>query len=207
MMKKILLFFLCFFLAGHTLLTAQEANRTDDKGRRQGLWMDFYPNGQKRYEGQFKNNKCVGEFKYYDEQGRLKATNTFDKSGEKALNKTYNESGTLIATGYYVNQKKEGEWKYFSSDNGVLILLENNKNGKVEGVSKTFYDTGSPKSECTFVNGIREGAAKVFYPSGALKEEGIFRQGEKAGIWKSYNEDGDEISSENFTPPVLQGFE
>ena len=67
-------------------------------------------------EGQFKNNNCQGEFKYYDEQGNLKATNTYDKTGEKALNKTYAPNGTLIATGYYVNQKKDGEWRYFSEN-------------------------------------------------------------------------------------------
>lgn len=206
-MKKFLLFFLCVFLLGSSSLLAQDYNRTDDKGRRQGPWTDFYPNGQKRYEGNFKNNHCVGEFKYYDEQGRLKATNTFDKSGEKALNKTYGENGTLIATGYYVNQKKEGEWRYFSQDNGVMILQENNKDGKVDGISKVFYDTGSLKSECTFVEGVREGHAKVYYPSGALKEEGDFHQDHKVGLWKSYSQEGDEISSENFSQPDLQGFE
>ena len=62
---------------------AQDYNQTDSKGRRQGVWMDFYPNGQKRYEGQFKNGKCTGTFRYYDEQGNLKATNEFDKSGRR----------------------------------------------------------------------------------------------------------------------------
>ena len=107
---------------------AQDVNRTDKKGRRQGVWMDFYPNGNKRYEGQFKNDKCKGTFTYYDESGKLKATNEFDNSGEKALNKTYAPNGRLIATGYYVNQKKEGEWKYFDKDSGQLLLSEDNKN-------------------------------------------------------------------------------
>ena len=50
---------------------AQDFNQTDSKGRRQGQWRDFYPNGQLRYEGEFKNNKCKGTFRYYDEQGNL----------------------------------------------------------------------------------------------------------------------------------------
>lgn len=186
-------------------LAAQEYNQTDSKGRRQGPWMDFYANGQKRYEGQFKNDFCVGEFKYYDEQGKLKATNTFDKSGERALNKSYAPNGTLIATGYYINKKKEGEWRYFSKDNGKLILVEENRNGKVHGSSKVYYDTGILMTECQYQEGLREGTAKTFYPSGALKEEGVFLHGEKTGIWKTYNEDGDVISTENYTVP--QGME
>ena len=132
----------CFFVIVVLLLAysamAQDVNRTDAKGLRQGVWMDFYPNGQKRYEGQFKNGKCKGEFRYYDEQGNLKATNTFDKSGEKALNKTYAPNGQLVATGYYVNQQKEGEWKYYDKDSGQLLLCEENKAGKVHGWSRLY---------------------------------------------------------------------
>ena len=224
-MKKIL-FFLCFvLLTGTSLLHGQEINRTDSKGRRQGAWTDFYPNGQKRYEGQFKNDVCVGEFKYYDEQGQLKATNTFDKSGTRALNKSYS-NGTLIATGYYVNQKKEGEWRYYSKDNGKLLLVEENKAGKTHGSSKVYnplndrvaeeawyvdgrrngpskqyYDSGTVMMECQYKDGLLNGPAKTYYPSGALKEEGEFMKGSKSGVWKTYNEDGDVVSTESYSAP------
>ena len=161
-MNKILLSLILFLFAVNGI--AQDHNRTDDKGRRQGLWMDFYPNGQKRYEGTFKNDKCQGEFKYYDEQGRLKATNTFDKSGEKALNKTYDTNGTMVATGYYLNQKKDGEWRYFSKENGKMILVEDNKDGKVNGRSLVYYETGTLMMERQFVDGLQEGHTKIYYP-------------------------------------------
>ena len=226
-MNKILLFFSMVFLMGNTFLHAQDMNRTDNKGRRQGPWTDFYANGQKRYEGQFKNDFCVGEFKYYDEQGNLKATNTFDKSGTRALNKSFS-NGKLIATGYYVNQKKEGEWRYYSKENGKLLLVEENKEGKVNGkstvynplnekiveeswyvdglrhgASKQYYDSGILMMECQYKNGKTDGQAKTYYPSGALKEEGAFLQGNKTGIWKTYNEDGDVISTDSYTAPVM----
>ena len=202
---------------------AQDFNQTDSKGRRQGAWRDFYPNGQLRYEGQFKNDKCKGTFKYYDEQGNLKATNEFDKSGEKALNKTYAANGRIIATGYYVNQKKEGEWKYYDAQSGQLRLVEDNKNGKVHGWSKLYnpnngvlaeemqYEEGVPEGkcrkysntgtlimECQYHDGLLEGVSKTYYQSTALKEEGQYAKGEKTGLWKTYNEDGDVIAEEAF---------
>lgn len=183
------------------VVNAQDLNRTDAQGRRQGKWVDYYANGQLRYEGQFKNDQCQGEFKYYDEQGHLKATNTYDRSGVKALNKTYTPEGTLIATGYYLNQKKDGEWRYYARNNGVLILVETYRNGLAHGVSKVYYETGVLMMERQFVDGRLEGQAKIYYPSGALKEEGAYLNDEKTGIWKAYNEDGDEISSENFSKP------
>lgn len=205
-MKKILFAILCFFLLGNLSLNAQEHNRVDDKGRKQGVWMGFYPDGQKRYEGRFKDDKCQGTFTYYDEKGHLKATNTFDKSGTKALNKTYAPNGTIIATGYYINQKKEGEWRFFTED-GKLNTVEEYKNGLAQGPSKTYYETGILMSERQYENDVMEGPAKNYYPSGALKEEGQFHNDKKSGLWKTYNEDGDVISVENFTAPDLKGFD
>ena len=201
----------------------QDINQTDSKGRRQGEWKDFYPNGQLRYEGRFKNDICRGTFRYYDQNGNLQATNEFDKSGERCLNKTYAPSGRVIATGYYQNQKKEGEWKYYDSNSGQLRLVEDNKAGKVhgwsrlynpnngvlaeetqfvegqpEGQCKKYSDTGVLMMECQYHNGLLDGPAKTYYPSSALKEEGQYTKGEKTGVWKTYNQDGDIIAEEAF---------
>ena len=194
-MKRYALLFASLLLAFATAF-AQDFNRTAGKGRRQGPWRDYYANGQLRYEGQSKNDKCKGVFKYYDEQGNLKATNEFDKSGEKALNKTYAANGRMIATGFYVNQKKEGVWKYYDAASGQLRLMEDNENGKVHGWSRLynpnngvlaeetqyvnglpegqchkFSDTGVLLMECQYRNGLLDGPTKSYYPSTALKEE------------------------------------
>lgn len=222
-MKRGFLIVAAVLLAVSNLL-AQEFNQTDSKGRRQGVWKDFYPNGQLRYEGQFKNDKCKGVFKYYDERGNMKATNEFDKSGDRALNKTYASNGRLIATGYYEYQKKEGEWKYFDKDSGQLLLVEENKAGKVHGwsrlynpnngvmVEETQYVEGEPNGqcrkysdtgvllmECQYCDGVLNGPTKSYYPNTALKEEGQYANGKKVGVWKTYNEDGDVIAEEAFS--------
>lgn len=221
-MKRYILMLVTLLFAVMPLMS-QDFNKTDSKGRRQGIWRGFYPNGQLRYEGQFKNDKCKGTFKYYDEQGNLKATNEFDKSGEKALNKTYAPNGRVIATGYYQNQKKKGEWKYFDEASGQLRLVEDNKEGKVHGWSKLYnpnngvlaeetqYVEGQPEGqcrkysntgtllmECQYHKGQLEGPTKTYYPSTALKEEGQYANGEKFGLWKTYNEDGDVIAEDTF---------
>ena len=207
---------------------AQDFNRTDAKGRRQGPWRDFYPNGQLRYEGQFKNDKCKGTFRYYDEQGNLKATNEFDKTGEKALNKTYAPNGRVIATGYYLNQKKDGEWKYYDANSGQLSLVEDNTEGKVngwsrlynpqngmlaeetqfvegqpEGQCRKYSDTGVLIMECIYHNGLLDGPTKTYYPSKDLKEEGQYAKGQKSGVWKTYNEDGEVIAEESYGEQII----
>ena len=220
-MKRILIVIAALWLTFPAF--SQEYNQTDAKGRRQGLWMDFFPNGQKRYEGEFRNDKCKGTFRYYDEQGNLKATNEFDKAGERALNKTFAPNGRVVATGYYLNQKKDGEWRYFDKDSGQLLLVEDNTDGKVngwsrlynpqngvlaeetqyaggvpDGVCRKFSDTGVLLQECHYRNGQLDGPSKSFYPNTMLKEEGQYAKGVKAGQWKTYNEDGDLIAVDTF---------
>lgn len=208
---------------------AQDFNQIDSRGRRQGPWRDFYPNGQLRYEGQFKNDKCRGTFRYYDEQGNLKATNEFDRSGDRALNKTYAPNGRLIATGYYLNQKKDGEWRYYDPNTGQLRLVEDNKEGQVhgwsrlynpnngvlaeetqyvegrpEGQCRKYSDTGVLIMECQYHNGVLDGPTRSYYPSTALKEEGQYALGQKVGVWKTYNEEGDVIAEDTFGPVQVQ---
>lgn len=62
-------------------------------------------------------------------------------------------------------------------------------------------------SERQYENDVMEGPARNYYPSGALKEEGQFHNDQKSGIWKTYNEDGDVISVENYSAPQLKGFD
>jgi antitoxin component YwqK of YwqJK toxin-antitoxin module len=122
-----------------------------------------------------------------------------------------------------VNQKKDGEWKYYDPNSGQLRLVEENKEGKVhgwsrlynpdngvlaeetqyvegqpEGLCHKFSDTGVLIMECRYRNGMLEGPTKTYYPSTALKEEGQYGKGQKVGIWKTYNEDGDVIAEEAF---------
>ncbi|MCB0756798.1 MAG: toxin-antitoxin system YwqK family antitoxin, partial [Flavobacteriales bacterium] len=50
-----------FLLAMGSAL-AQDLNRKDENGLKQGNWKKLYKNGKTRYEGQFKNDKPVGLF-------------------------------------------------------------------------------------------------------------------------------------------------
>lgn len=223
----------CLFclLATSLLAYSQEFNVTDNNGLRQGKWHGFYDNGQLRYQGQFKDGKGVGVFEYYDEQGNLKATNTFEKKSNKVLNQTFATNGTKIASGYYEDQKRSGEWKFFNEKDGSLIRTETYKDGKIVGVSKgykdgrvveeieyvngvkngkynTYYDNGSPLSVGTYKDGSLSGMFTAYYPNGKVQFQGEYSYGVRMGIWRTYDDEGNEISSDkhnilNYNDPTL----
>jgi antitoxin component YwqK of YwqJK toxin-antitoxin module len=48
-----------------------------DDGIKQGHSLSFFPNGQARYLGEYKNDKKFGTWKFYDEDGELFKEETF----------------------------------------------------------------------------------------------------------------------------------
>lgn len=225
-----LLYLIMFCLCVNYTLDAQSNNKIDSKGRRQGEWSDVYTNGNVRYRGMFKNDKPVGEFKYYDEEGVLKATNVYDKSGVNTTYTAFAPNGKVIAKGFYKDKKKDGEWRYFSPDNAKLILVESYSDGILEGQSKVYdnktgrvaedivykkgereglctkyYADGKTMAEITYSNGLKQGHAKLYYPNGVLQEEGEFCSDNKCGEWKIYSDEGDLLDTESYDEQEVVG--
>lgn len=195
-------------------------NQTDKQGLKQGKWEARYPNGQIRYQGQFVDGKETGTFSFFDEEGNLKATNSFSENGSKAYNKMYSKEGILISEGVFIDKKKNGEWRFYDEKTKTLILTEEYQNDTLNGVSRSFFQTGNISEETHYQNGIIEGLWQSFfpnnileakanylngkfdgesffyYPNGLVKEQGFFKSGTKVGIWKVYDDEGNLISED-----------
>ena len=212
--------------------SAYSQNVTDSNGLRQGEWSDRYDNGNLRYKGQFKDGKGVGVFEYYDENGRLKAKNIFDGKSNRVYNQMFAANGKVVAEGWFDDQKRDGEWKFYSEKDGSLILVEPYSNGKINGVSKgyknkqvveeieyvngvkngkfnTYYDNGRPLSVGRYKDGLLSGMFTTYYPNGAVQYKGEYSYGVRMGIWVTYDEQGNEISSDrhdiiNYNDPTLE---
>jgi len=87
--------------------------------------------------------------------------------------------------------KKQGNWIHFFSDNSSKIekigVYENNRK---TGIWKTYYSSGSLKSEITYVNNQPDGYAKIFYENGKISEEGTWKGTKWVGNYNFYHENG-----------------
>jgi antitoxin component YwqK of YwqJK toxin-antitoxin module len=86
---------------------------------------------------------------------------------------------------YYPNHQKYMEGEY--------------KNGKREGVWKSWNENGNLWSEGTFKNGLDEGLRTIYHENGKKFIEGYYTNGKKTGIWKFYDENGNFVKEENFS--------
>ena len=230
---KIRLTFLIALLAISFSAALAQVNMTDASGKKQGPWVKRYGNGNILYQGTFKDDKPIGEFKRFYEDGTVKAILYYDPAGETATAVFYHPDGKKAAEGKYTAQKKEGTWKYYSANTeGYMISEENYSSDKHEGVSRKFYQTGDVAEilpyhndlkegewiqyytdgkiclKATYKNGMLEGAFLLYFPDGTAQYEGTYLNDKRNGKWKAYNEDGTlrseiEYVNGNATDPSL----
>ena len=152
---------------------AQEINRTDSQGRKQGTWQKADENGKLRYRGQFKDNHPTGKFEYFYPNGKTKAITHFSEEGKLARTEVFHENGIVKAKGKYIQEKRDSIWQFFS-DSGKLLRSESYVNNLLNGASKTFYPKGSLCEITHWTDSLKNGEWKQYFENGTLKSEGVY---------------------------------
>ncbi|PLX13652.1 MAG: hypothetical protein C0598_03170 [Marinilabiliales bacterium] len=222
-MKQILGLLVFVIIIWPSAVISQNINQTDANGQKQGIWTKTYSNGVPRYEGKFKNNHPIGEFKYYYESGNLKAVTVFSSDGIVARTKTYHENNLPMAEGKYIKQKRDSIWLFYSDVDGELLSSETYRKGVLNGTTKTYYPkTGNVAEKIEYVKGIKQGPYRKYFPEGEIMTEGIYvndnldgdftlyhpngkiqikgkyKDGRQVGNWEYFDENGNPLNEEDF---------
>lgn len=92
---------------------------------------------------------------------------------------------------------KNGEYiKYYK--NGVIEMRGMMKDGKREGLWKSWYEDGSPWSETTFKDGKKNGKTTTWYGNDKKRYEGFYENDLEAGRWTFWAENGKVQSTQNY---------
>lgn len=190
------------------------AQTIDTKGRKQGYWKKKDDKDKLIYEGEFKDDKPVGKFKYYYPNDSLRALVNFKESGKVAYAKLFHMNGKRMGEGKYVNvETKDSIWTYYD-ELGVLISKDSYKMGKKQGVCAVYFPDGGVSEERSYkediqngpfkqffepkvlrgqgayVNGLLEGRVSYYYPNGTEVAAGYYKKGLKTGPWIYKTESG-----------------
>ena len=166
-------------------LNAQDINKLDENGKKQGLWKGSYEESKRpRYEGTFEHGKEKGMFKFFDDTkvGTVIATREFNAKDNSCYTIFYNQKNNKVSEGKVVNKLFEGEWKYYHENSPQIMTTELYSNGKLNGIRKVFYLSGKIAEETTYVNGVKEGSYKKYTETKVVLEESIYKNGEYNGI-------------------------
>jgi antitoxin component YwqK of YwqJK toxin-antitoxin module len=171
--------------------TETELNRTDLQGRKQGHWIKKYPDQTVMYEGFFKDNHPVGEFRRYSEDKTLKSLLIYSDDGTRAEATIYHPNGNISSNGTYINQKKEGNWKFFSAFvKGYLISEEQYSGNLRNGPSLKFYHDSTVAERLIYINDVRQGEWIQYYQNGAVCLKSNYVNGKINDRFEVWFEDG-----------------
>ena len=188
------------------LRSVQKVNRTDEQGRKNGLWKAWNSRGILLEEGHWSNGVRNGIFKFYKASGELDYLEKYEW-GQRILDaeetapvdvrKTYHKNGKTATSGTYSNGKQVGIFREYNQEGKVIsgALYANDSivaegittlQGLKEGIWKHYYPGGSLHFSGPYENGLREGEWKFYAISGELIQEGFYRAGQFHGTWKWY---------------------
>jgi antitoxin component YwqK of YwqJK toxin-antitoxin module len=171
--------------------TETAINITDSHGMKQGHWIKKYPDQKIMYEGTFRDNHPVGEFKRYFEDQTLQTLLIYSDDGKKAEATFYHPNGNISSKGNYIDQLKEGKWQFFSAFiNGYLISEEFYSKNLKNGPSLKFFPDSTVAERLSYVNDVKHGEWIKYYPSGAVLLKTSYRNGKINGTFEVWFENG-----------------
>jgi antitoxin component YwqK of YwqJK toxin-antitoxin module len=166
-------------------------NITDQHGLKQGHWIKKYPNEAIMYDGYFKDDHPVGEFKRYFENQSLKSVLIYSEDGRKAVATVYHPNGYISSKGTYIGQKKEGKWQFFSAYvNGYLLSEENYSGNQKNGLALKFYPDSTVAERLNYSSDVKQGEWIQYYPSGAVFLKSLYSDGKLNGKFEIWFENG-----------------
>jgi antitoxin component YwqK of YwqJK toxin-antitoxin module len=183
-----------------------DINKTDQQGRKQGHWIKKYPNGNIQYEGTFKDNKPVGEFKRFYKNNVIKSILKYSNDSKEADATIYHPNGFISSRGKYISQLKEGKWKFYSSFiKGCLINEEEYSKNIQNGLALKYYTDSTIAEKVNYVNGVREGELLQYHPNGKIFLKAFYIHGEFNGKFEAWYENGKPEYSGNYVHNMREG--
>jgi antitoxin component YwqK of YwqJK toxin-antitoxin module len=166
--------FLILFFASKLLGQTFAQNKLNDRGLRDGLWIE-----EKQYgtvEAYYSDGKLNGFYRSYSRANKMR----------------------LSALGYYENGKMAGDWYFIDDKNHLFMVCKALINNKVairlyskktipksSGYLRLFYENGKLKEEG---KAIFDDVEIDFY---------------RVDLWKYYDKNGTLVKQENYTKPKI----
>jgi len=160
-------------------------------------------------EGSMKKDIYVGDWTFYDTNGRLSSKGFFNDKGERHNTWTwFHENGAIKEVAIYKDGKLHGENRQFYDD-GSLYVVTAFKDGEYEGAYKYYLETGGLKQNKQFSKDKLNGKYLAYFDVGEafLEYDTDYKEGAISGDLIEYYADGKVFSVVNFVNDKRHGKE
>ncbi|MDR2887863.1 MAG: hypothetical protein LBV26_07695 [Bacteroidales bacterium] len=202
------------------LINREQINRTDSRGLKQGGWKEFYPGGNVKSEGTYRDNLLHGYYKEYDIRGKLSLTMLYDNGAivesniedipDIEISNRYDPEGKLVYSGPFRNDTPVGVHREFDKDGKITnsYIYDDNGQQLSEGIVdeagnrngkwKDLYPDGKTQAEGQYSGNRKSGAWKYYSKAGRIEQTGSYNAGRPDGVWKWYYESGQLLQEEEY---------
>ncbi len=125
----------------------------------------YYPNGNKQSEGPYVNQQKDGDWTFYNEDGVMRARESYQKDKKHGITITY-----------FTNGKKASEQHF--------------KEGIQQGEEIRYFENGKVMAKDHYTAGERDGQFVIYNPDGSPSVRGAHSMGEETGKWEMYDSQG-----------------
>lgn len=163
---------------------------SDDQIVNNGLFTEYYPNGQKFAEGRYADGVHVGQWSFWHDNGQLCKTVTFKNGRPDGAWDVFRPDGTLLAKRIYKDNQRDGLWIIYQDDGKSPKVEDSYANGQHEGTSRVYFANGKPQREMSFKGGQLDGVMTEWDEAGRKVAEASFKAGKRDGKFTLFRPDG-----------------
>lgn len=185
--------------------------RYNTNQKKEGIWTEYYENGNIRSRGNYIDGKKEGLWEYFYLDGSLEQRGVYKNDLPHDLWTTYCANGNIRKQGTYINGREDGVFTEYTCD-GELIkrinFIDGFKNGEFylciqsfieqglyiddmkSGKWQTFYDKNTIRSITHYENDLENGKFIKYYPNGKVMISGNYFNGKREGLWSFYDDKG-----------------
>jgi len=197
------------------LTDSEQINRFNRKGEKQGIWKEFYEDGNTKKFENYKNGKLHGYYREFNAKGKMTLSKLYSEGKEviipeeeeqkfdyAKIKEELFENGNVKKRGAFQNNKPIGYHNEFDQSGKIIASQHFSKEGNLKGkglVDKKskkqgkwtlYYKTGEIKSKGSYKNGRKIGVWTYFFKGKEVEQKGTFVKGKAQGDWTWYYPDG-----------------
>ncbi|MFT4974184.1 MAG: G3E family GTPase/antitoxin component YwqK of YwqJK toxin-antitoxin module [Myxococcota bacterium] len=199
----------------------------DDRGRRHGTALRWYPDGQLRALVDYEGGRRHGRYRAWHPDGTLAVEGSYDHDREHGRWRSYDGQGELQMELPCVEGSTEGTCRSYYPG-GVVARQWTARAGREEGPVTVYLTDGSRFSEASFrdgrrhgrrevwlagvriledhwADGIAEGTMRTWGFSGQLLQEGTLHSGQRHGRWRFWGYTGELMAEGDYADGEVVG--
>lgn len=166
----------------------------DARGRQDGPWRTYHPNGRIHTEMIWRDGLRDGAWRRYDDRGGTLEAGAWVADRREGEHLTWDAHGALIERNHWRAGELVGEQRRYHPT-GTLAEVWSTWRGRREGESRRFDEAGAMVEQSAWMNDLRHGPQLRYHPNGAVAERQVYERGQPQGVIERFDADGHPLAS------------